>query len=302
MASHTSLEELLQAVEQQQANYLRSLRALHESLALQQQQLPLQAAAQQQYQAAHTTQPEASRRRPRADSRITVQDAPYTPPLRAMSGPTFTFSTDSGGVQHASQALPLPARRSTLDAPSPRPFAPSSPVPGALLPPDEELSFIPLLDQSTPPQQRAQQTQASSSPQLTQAASSPIPRTHVPLLPMRFTDDMLLQHLRDGKFGAALGKQLEDIREKRKADLDTALSFRDFAAYERELFPSATFEVYDVAADASAKKVSIDVDAAVKYYGGDGLFENPDSIVDAALVWDGIKEVNLDGSSVGRIT
>lgn len=300
MSSQTSLEDLFRAVEQQQENYLRSLRTLHENLALQQQQLPQQAQNQQQQQ----TQPlsDAVRRRNRADSRITVHDASFTPPLRALSGPTFAFSTDTSGAHQLSQTLPLPARRSTLDAPSPRPFIPSTPLSGAILPHDEDLSFIPLLDQTTayPQQQRLPQ---ASSPQLTQEAVELMPRTTVPLIPMSFSDDMLLQHLRDADFGEAMDKQLEELREKRRNELETALSFRDFAMYERDGYMAATFEMYDVAADASVRKTSVDVDAHVaKYYTGDGLFENPDGIVDAPLVWDGIKETNLDGSSVGRIT
>jgi hypothetical protein len=130
-----------------------------------------------------------------------------------------------------------------------------------------------------------------------------MPRTTKPLVPMSFTDHMLLEHLRHADFGDSLSKQLEDVRDKRKPELDVALSFRDFAMYEREGYMAATFEVYDVAADASVRKMSVDVDAhAAKYYAGDGLFENPDGIVDAPLVWEGIKDVNLDGSSVGRIT
>lgn len=297
MASQTSLDDLFRTVEQQQHNYLQSLRALHENLAVQQaQQTP-----PQQQQTQH--QVEIVRRRPRADSRITVQDASFTPPLRALSGPTFTFSTDAGGAQHLTQTLPLPARRSTLEAPSPRPFIlPGTPTHRATLAADEDLSFIPLLDQtSSPVQQRQYQP---PSPLLTQEAIQTTPHTVTPLVPMRFSDDMLLQHLRDADFGEALTKELAEVHEKRKTELDTALSFRDFASYEREKYPSATFEMYDVAADASATKTSVDVDVAqpVKYYAGDGLFEHSDDIVDAPLVWESIKEVNLDGDAVGRIT
>lgn len=296
MSSQTSLEELFRAVEQQQDNYLRSLRALHENLASQGQQLPQQAQTQQQHQI------DPIRQRNRADSRITVHDASFTPPLRALSGPTFAFSTDPTGVNQLSQTLPLPARRSTLDAPSPRPFVPTTPLSGPELPHDDDLNFIPLLDQTTVYPQM-QRLKPEASPVLTQETVELMPRTTTPLVPMSFSDDMLLQHLRDADFGEAMGKQLEEVREKRRAELDTALSFRDFAMYERDGYMAATFEVYDVAADASVSKTSMDVDAhAAKYYDGDGLFENPDGIVDAPFVWDGIKEVNLDGSSVGRIT
>ncbi|KAL2210872.1 hypothetical protein CC79DRAFT_1331269 [Sarocladium strictum] len=295
MSSQTSLADLFRAVEQQQESYLQSLRALHENIALQQQQTPAQ-----QHPQPHVVEP--VRRRPRADSRITVQDASFTPPLRALSGPTFVFSSDATGVNPLSQTLPLPLRRSTLEAPSPRPFLPSTPLTGAAIAHDDDLNFIPLLDQTynSPRQQRQQHL---PSPQLAPTIVELMPRTTKPLVPMSFTDHMLLEHLRHADFGDSLSKQLEDVRDKRKPELDVALSFRDFAMYEREGYMAATFEVYDVAADASVRKMSVDVDAhAAKYYAGDGLFENPDGIVDAPLVWEGIKDVNLDGSSVGRIT
>ncbi|POR33374.1 Uncharacterized protein TPAR_06436 [Tolypocladium paradoxum] len=87
--------------------------------------------------------------------------------------------------------------------------------------------------------------------------------------------------------------------------MDLALPFRDFAAFERESYVSTTIEVYEVAEDATARKMSLDdvgVEGGVKYNGDGAPYESPDGIVDAPTVWEALKGVNLDGQAVGRIT
>lgn len=269
MANNASFDELFRAVEQKQEQYLRSLRTLHENIAV----------------------PQAIRRRDRADSRVTVQDATYTPPFRAMTGPTFTTSSDA---INGTQTQPLPARRSTLDVherasgwPSPRLLVLGTPVPNSNsgVVQDDDLSSIPPLDLGS----------ITSQPQPKVLDS---PRTTQPLLPMSFSDDDILRHMRTADFGETLNRVLEDVDERR-GDIDTALSFRDYAAYEREGYLSATFEVYDIAKDAKPRQNSEELHK----YGGDAHpFENPDVIVDAPTVWEGLKDVNLDGETVGRIT
>lgn len=111
---------------------------------------------------------------------------------------------------------------------------------------------------------------------------------------------MLLRHIRDIDFDDVMSRALEDAI-LRRSDVDFVASFRDFAAYEKENYPSAAFEVYDVTADAKAAKVNLagdgqDQDTPELVFGGLG------ELSDAASVWDVIKEVNISGTSVGRIT
>lgn len=266
-AQQHSLEELVKAVESHE-QYLRSLRSPNEG---------------------------ATRcRRERSDTQVTINEA-YLLPLRAHSGPVFSADTTSH------QVIPASSRRSTLDAPdrpssiypSPRPL-PLTPNPndGEFAIHDEDLPFIPLLDNIP----------SSTQPKRSSTPTDETPRTTRSLTPLSFTDDMLLKHLRDSEFWGETARLLEEAL-KRRADIDLALPFRDFASYEREGYLSATFEVYDIAADASARKTSVDVDVqGMVKYAGDGPFESQDEIVDAPMVWESIKEVNPEGRSVGRIT
>lgn len=215
------------------------------------------------------------RRRERADSRNTIGEH-FLPPLRAFSGPVFP-------------TLNTPECSHLCPSPRPMPITPD-PNDGGFVVRDEDLTFIPLLDApstNTPP---------------VKAPTDETPRTTKLLTPMSFTEDMLLCHLRDSDFGGETAKLLEEVLRQR-GDIDLAVPFRDFAAHEREEFVSATFEMYDVAADATARKKSLDVDVqGMVKYAGDGPYESQGEIVDASVVWESIKNVNLDGLSVGRIT
>ncbi|POR31507.1 Uncharacterized protein TPAR_08285, partial [Tolypocladium paradoxum] len=134
-----NLEDLVRAVESHHEQYIRSLRGLHDGLAI--------------------------RRRERADSRSTLPPA-MTPPLRALTNPTFVGAESGSNTNYysyvtTSPSLPHPGhlasrpRRPTLETTAERPpssLFPSSPRPlhdhqhDLAIPPDEELSFIPLLD------------------------------------------------------------------------------------------------------------------------------------------------------------
>lgn len=263
-----NLDELTRAAEQHHEHYLRSLRNLHDGLGI--------------------------RRRERADSRNTIPET-FTPPLRAFSGlafgidshtlaptaPTTLASTGADSV--------APPRRSTHDRPPS--FAPSprlmSMSPDAFVP-DDDLAFIPLLDPAAPPSPRR--------------VHDDVPRVSQPLAPMSFSDQMLLSHLRDSELPEDMTKLLEEV-VRRRPDIDMAVPFRDFAAYEREGYVSATFEVYDVAEDATPTKTSLDMDVqGLVKYPSENPYESPDGVVDAPTVWESIKDVNIDGESVGRIT
>lgn len=265
------LEDLIKNVEQQHEQYVRGLRNLHDALGI--------------------------RRRERADSRPIVHDT-MTPPLRSL-----TFASDIINQQFL---LPRVRRdtRDTLDAPERPSFCPSplfrplplTPTPNDgdfAIPGDDDLCFIPLLDQSCPVR-----------PSVVDDAASVVTHVRQALTPMSFSDDMLLRHLRDSDFftDETVGLLDEDIM-RRRWDTDLAQPFRDFAAFEREHYVSSTFEVYEVAEDASAVKMSLDVDVqGMPKYTGDGPLESPDGIIDAPTVWETIKDVNPTGRSVGRIT
>lgn len=261
MASNAQrLDELTQTAEQHHEQYLRSLRSLHDGLGL--------------------------RRRERADSRTTNPE-PFTPPLRALSGPTF--GTDCATGRHILRRT----RRSTLEGaeqPSSIPEAAGNlghtPNPNdGVFHHDDDFSFIPLLD-------LAAATTAAP-------VAGTVQRT---LTPMRFADDRLLRHLRSTDFSDEMARVLDEV-VKRRADIDTAVPFRDFAAFEREGYVSSTFEVYEIGKNATATKLSADLDGeGVVKYTGDVPFESPDGIVDAPTVWEAIKDINSDGQSVGRIT
>ena len=123
---------------------------------------------------------------------------------------------------------------------------------------------------------------------------------------MTLTEDMMLQHLRDADFGKVLGSMLDDVLFLRQSELRTALSFRDFASFERAEYSGASFEIYDVGIDATVKANRTSADLVgvnmANYYTGERPFEHSDGIADAPLLWESIKDINLDGTSVGRIT
>ncbi|KFA75863.1 hypothetical protein S40288_01951 [Stachybotrys chartarum IBT 40288] len=210
------------------------------------------------------------RRREQSDSRVVVSEASPSPPLRAANA-------------EASQPR---RRRSTLEVQERPYYCPSPRHHGTDFVPDEDLSFIPLLDSAS----------------VSRSADDVAPRCHGKLTPMSFSDDMLLGLLRNGSFSEDMAKVLEGVLRQRD-DLDLAVPFRDYAAAERDGYIKTTFEVYDVSDEATAVKRNLDVDlpGPVKYT-GDGPNDSPDDIVDAAAVWETIKDVNTDGHSVGRIT
>ncbi len=260
-----NIQDLIKALEHTHEQYIRSLRNLHAGL---------------------NAQP---RSRERADSRTITAFAP-SPPLRAQ-----TYASER------SLAIPQRARRDTADTqerlaycPSPRPFATTANSNDSeFAVQDDEFAFIPLLDMR--PEQAAGQKRTP--------ASISEPRTSNALTPLSFSDHELLTYLRDTMFTDEMSEVLEETI-RRRHEIDTALSFRDFASFERESYLSSTFEVYEVSKDSKTIKMSIDIDAqGIIKYAGDSPFDAAaDGIVDAPIVWDAIKNVNPSGESVGRIT
>ncbi|KID82436.1 GTPase-activator protein for Ras-like GTPase containing protein [Metarhizium guizhouense ARSEF 977] len=275
MASQLNVDELIRAAEHHHEQYLQTLRSIQNAV--------------------------GQRTRERADSRATVTEA-VTPPLRALSHPTFFSPETHTHNAHLLSRLQR-TRTSTLETtaerpsfyPSPKPVARSTISHDSEFIPDEELSFIPLLD--------APSAGARPAEELAPPPADITSRTQKPLLPLSFSDDMLMQHLRETEFDGPTATVLDEV-VRRRPDMDLAVPFRDFAAFERESYVSTTFEVYEVTANAEAKKISVDIDvqADVKY-GGEGVpYQSPDGIVDAPTVWEAIKDVNSDGEAVGRIT
>ncbi|KAH7156841.1 cora-like Mg2+ transporter protein-domain-containing protein [Dactylonectria macrodidyma] len=284
MAAPTStqpnLDDLIRAAEVQHEHHVRTLRSLHEGMTMR-----------------------------RIDSQprsiITIPE-PFTPPLRALSVPTFA----SDNTTHAAPlgtSLRRRARAATLETTAERPAltpevrpvtlsgSPAGSHIAVFSSHDDDVSFIPLLDSTSAP---PPSNHGRCSDDFT-----PIRR---PLVPMHFPDDQLLRHLRDTDFTPEMARLLEDAL-RRRGDIDLSMSFRDFAAYEREGYSQATFEVYEVGRDALPVKLSADIEmdmdgpTEVKYT-GDGPYENPLIIVDAPTVWEAIGDVNPDAQSVGRIT
>lgn len=254
-----NVDELIRAAELHHEQYMRTLRSLQDAI--------------------------APRRRERSDSRATGPE-PFTPPMRALSGPMFI--TDS---QPSSLPMLRRARRSTLeglDRPSftsePPQLSSSPNSHNGVVVQDE---YIPLLELPTTvhPTEHAPAT------------------AHHILTPMHFDDGMLLRYLKETEFSVEIKSLLEDVL-KRRDEIDMAVPFRDFAAYEREDYHvTSTFEVYEVGRDAIATKLSDDMDLQPEIkYSGDLGFEGPDGIVDAPTVWEAIKDINSNAQSVGRIT
>ena len=266
-----NIDELIKAAQLHHDQYMRTLTSL---ASLQDVSVPL-------------------RRRERSDSRATGPE-PFTPPLRALSGPTFITDGHPG-------ELPLlrRARRSTLDIqdrPSftqePRGFSTSvtpNPNEGAFAH-DEDLNFIPLLELPGTINRHTQELPGAA---------------HIALTQEHFTDQQLFHHLKDTStnFPDALKSLLDDVL-KRRDEIDMAVPFRDFAAYERgDYHVTSTFEVYEVGRNAVAKKLTADMDVQTDLkYTGDAPFDGMDAIVDAPTVWDAIRDVNPENQSVGRIT
>lgn len=258
--SNASLEELVRSVEHHHEQYLRSLHSFHETL--------------------------SAHKRERSDIHSLA-----TPPLRAL-----TFTSDA----NSSILLPRP-RRDTPDTHE-RPSCYPSPRILTLTPnlnhatgsgygsiPDEEISFIPLLDGSSARHVPADGTSS---------------HVHGILASRSFSDAELIKHLRDSDFCNDFSSRLNDKDEPLPPwEIDSMQSFRESAAAEGERFDSSTFEVYEVGQDDRAVKTTLDVDVQgfVRYV-GDEPPESPEFIVDAPIVWESIKEVNFSGQAVGRIT
>ncbi|KAF5022121.1 hypothetical protein F66182_5824 [Fusarium sp. NRRL 66182] len=268
--SAQALDDLVRAADLHHEQYLRTLRSIQDVV--------------------------VSRRRDTVESHsrnsVSVPDG-FTPPLGASAGPVF--ATES--------SLSPPSRRpraSTFESAKERPsfLAEPRPLAGspsgshcAIFTQDDDVSFIPLLDST-----------AAATTREVEDYSLNVVRDR--LESVRFPDHQLLQHLRNTEFEPEMASLLDEVY-KRRQDIDTAASFSDFAAYERDRYNQSTFEVYEIGQDGGLVKLSADGDAEdqpdVKYT-GDGPYENSADNVDAPTVWETIKDVNPSGHIVQEPT
>ncbi|KAK1251653.1 hypothetical protein MKX07_007132 [Trichoderma sp. CBMAI-0711] len=282
--TNTSLDELARSVEHHHEQYLRSLHSFHDVLNL------------------------YKRERENNDSGRTTVQGLATPPLRA-----FTFASDANSIL---QVLPR-FRRDTSDThdrpscyPSPK-FLPLTPnLQGSDAVPDDEIPFIPLLEQSPSVHGGdSRQIHSDTATAATVAVSASHSHVHQAITPMSFSDDMLFRHLRDSEFCPEFSSLLVDEDEQPLPpwEIDSAQAFREAAAAEWERFGNSTFEVYEVGEDGRAAKLNVNARVEVDgrdfvKYGVEESVEPPDGIVEAPMVWETIRHVNTSGKAVGRIT
>ncbi|KAF5656723.1 hypothetical protein FHETE_10830, partial [Fusarium heterosporum] len=156
---------------------------------------------------------------------------------------------------------------------------------------DEDIPFLRLLPATAPIMTRA-------------VEDYPLNMVRGHLHPYQLEDHQLLQYLHDTDFTPEMTSLLSEVM-KRRSDIGTAVSFQDFANYEREQYNQSTFEVYEIGHGCDLVKLSSDGDGDDQpdaKYTGDGPCETSADNVDAPTVWETLRAVNPSGQSVGRIT
>ena len=124
-------------------------------------------------------------------------------------------------------------------------------------------------------------------------------------------DKDLLYYLFNTDFRDGTAVAMQDFIKKRAGtSIEWAQSLRHFAAYENESYSNSTCEVYDVGVDCVVRQVQGTEEPCSSPQQGDGECScddedecsSPDQ-VDAAAVWDKIKNINYPtGEATGRIT
>ncbi|EWG36981.1 hypothetical protein FVEG_00806 [Fusarium verticillioides 7600] len=274
--SSQALDDLVRATDNFREQYLRALTTLQDGLV------------------AHRRDTAESHAR----SSISMPEpyGPFTPPLRASTGPTFASEASLSPIFRRGRAATL---ESTKERPSlsaePQHFTGSpSGSHRVVFAQDEDVSFIPLplLDNTT----------ATTTTREVEDYPHNIVRDH--LGQADWADSQLLQHLKVEDFTPEMAPFLDDIM-KRRSEIDIDVPFREFAAYEREQYSQSTFEVYEVGHNCKLTKLSADGDGDAQSdvkYTGEGPYEIPADNVDAPTVWETIRVVNRIGTSTGRIT
>jgi len=254
--------------------------------------------------------PQAPTSRDRASSR-TATDILNTPPLRPINTPTLTSSEFGlpGSLRHPRRQTAeqqLANERRTL-------FAEPKHIPASLHSnfstgsghecSEDDVHFLPLLEQ--PSTAQPQQRQRSST---TTMEVRGVTRT---LDAAHLEDKDLLYYLFNTDFRDGTAVAMQDFIKKRAGtSIEWAQSLRHFAAYENESYSNSTCEVYDVGVDCVVRQVQGTEEPCSSPQQGDGECScddedecsSPDQ-VDAAAVWDKIKNINYPtGEATGRIT
>lgn len=217
-----------------------------------------------------------------------------TPPVRASTGLTYTTENSLSATHQRARAATFDSagerpslfaeHRSSIDSPSGSHCA---------LQHNADVPFLPLLPAAVTATARAVEEYPLN-----------IVRGH--LHRELWKDHELLNYLKDTQFSAEMTCLLDEVM-KRRSEIPTARSFRDFAGYEREQYSQSTFEVYEIKHGSSLVKLNADGDGDgddqldVKYT-GNGPCDSPADSIDAPTVWETIQTVNPSGQSVGRIT
>lgn len=268
-SQRSSPDELLRALELHHEQYVRTLKAFHESVG---QIGPLAPAALA-----------SGSRMERAGSSDGMSGSPSpklaSPTSDPMPGPIHrgTFASDM-----SLQVFPLHkrVRRLTNELKDRRRLSGlTSEMYDGETESDEEDDFIPLL----PPTQ----------PQSPRILDENISTVEKPVASYCFDNKALLNHLKCTEaFSEATVAILDDVW-RRRSELDASNLFSigsDTGTTEDDCYANATYEVYDVDQDG----------LAVAQHDEHGNAD--DEYLEALTVWDTIKDVNVHGLSVGRMT
>ncbi len=199
-------------------------------------------------------------------ARVGSTDVTASPLLRAAaSGPA--------------RSIGEPSRRSTTESP---PLKPASVFEGLVLSAEESCDFLPL----TPSPSRV----ASTPP-------PPVVSTVIKPLPQQsFSEEDLVTHIRsidDSRQDTITA--LGEVWQKRH-DLDASNVLTTFDTGEGSRYESAIYTVYEVGRDATPKPMQTQSQQG-HHPGGDGDGDNRDP-----SVWRVLKDINTDGTAVGRMT
>ncbi|KAF4453516.1 hypothetical protein F53441_3829 [Fusarium austroafricanum] len=232
-----------------------------------------------------------ARRRDTAESHARESCGAFTPPLRASTGPTFATDTALSPIFRRARAATFESTKERPSFSEPRPFTGSPSSHLGVFTHDEDVAFIPLLDNTT----------ATTTTREVEDYPHNVVRSH--LDQAQWHDHHLLHHLRNTEFSPEMTLLLDEVM-KRRSEPDTTVNFRQFAEYEREQYNQSTFEVYEIGHDCKLAKLSADEDKDEQADIKEGPYEPETSAgnVDAPTVWDTIRSVNPDGQSAGRIT
>jgi hypothetical protein len=152
---------------------------------------------------------------------------------------------------------------------------------GLLFSGDEHGNFLPL----TPPSRTASAKPEGFVPSI----SRPFPQES-------FSEGDLVDHIHSiDENNQHAVTALGDVWQKR-AELDASNVLGSFESGEGSRFESATYQVYEVAGNGTPELMQIQAEQAY-FAGGDG-----DGDIRDASVWRVLKNINVDGNAVGRMT